>query len=159
LAVPLLIAGCTFGVRKQTAHFPVLAGILLFFGLGGFVAAQAYEWWPLMGYYRHIGLTGCLTRLFLCFVAGWGFEAVFAGRKGIEERWTARAAGVFAAGMVSLAAVLFYLSSRTDLSVQLLGAMVQGHLPDDLDALKPPFPSIFDAPVLSSRLFLSAWVA
>jgi hypothetical protein len=159
LAVPLLLAGCCLGVRKQTAHLPILAGVLLLFGLGSFVAAQAYEWWPLMSYYRHIGLTGCLTRLFLCFVAGCGFEAIFAGGEGIAERWTGRAAGVFAAGMVLLAAGLFYLSSRPALAVQVLATTLDAPPPPDQDGTSPDFFGIFDPPVLCSRLFLSAWVA
>jgi hypothetical protein len=159
LAVPLLLAGCCFGLRKRTAHLPVLAGILLLFGLGGWVAEQAYEWWPLMGYYRHIGLTACLTRLFLCFVAGCGFEALFAGRAGIAERWTGRVAGVFAAAMVLLAMGLFYLASRPALALQVLATMLYGHPSAQVDTIDPNFPSIFDAPVLCSRLFLSAWLA
>jgi hypothetical protein len=159
LAVPLLLAGCCFGVRRQIAHLPVLAWILLLFGLGGFVAEQAYEWWPLMGYYRHIGLTGCLTRLFLCFVAGCGFEAIFAGREGIEERWTGRATGGFAAAMILLAAGLFYLSSRPTLTVRILAAMLNVPPPTELTPVYPNFPSVFDAPILCPRLILSAWVA
>ncbi len=158
LAVPLLAAGFCFGVRRQSAHLPALAGLLFLFGLGGFVAARAYHWWPLMGYYRHIGLTGCLTRLFLCFVAGSGFEVLFVGREGTEGRGLARLAGVFAAGMVLLAAGLFYLSSRPAVAERLLEAM-HTHAPTKLYAINPAFPILFDPPVLRSRLFLSALVA
>ncbi len=158
LAVPLLVAGCCFGVRRQSAHLHVLAGVLLLFGLGGFVAARAYQWWPLMGYYRHIGLTGCLTRLFLCFVAGCGFEALFVGRQGEEGQGIRRAAGVFAAGMVVLAAGLFYLSSKPDQAEQVLAAL-HTHAPTKLYAINPAFPVVFDPQVLCRRLVLSAWIA
>jgi hypothetical protein len=159
LAVPLLIVGCSFGVRRRSAHLLVLAGMLVVFGLGGFVAAWAYDWWPLMGYYRHIGLTGGITRLFLCFVAGCGFEALFVARAGVVGWGLRGAAGLLAVGMVLLAGGLFYLSSRPTLAQQVLDFM-HAHMATKLYANGPTaIPVIFDSPVLRSRLMLSGCVA
>jgi hypothetical protein len=159
LAVPLLIAGCCFGIRRKSAHLLVLAGLLLLFGTGGFVAAQAYRWWPLMPYFRHIGLTGSLARLFLCFVAGCGFEVLFVRPREVEGKGLYAAAGLLAAAMVVLAGALFWLAARPSHAQWVLGAM-RTEMPTRSYATNPPtFLTIDDPVVLRHRLLLSASLA
>ncbi len=159
LAAPLLVAGCCFGVRRGCVHLHVLAGLLVLFGLGGFVAAQTYHGWPLMRYFRHIGLTGSLARLFLCFVAGCGFEALFVQQKETEGKGLRAAVALLAAAMAVLAGVLFWAAFRPAQAQRLLGLM-HTDLPTWSYATNPPrFLFINDPTVLRHRLLLSGSVA
>jgi hypothetical protein len=157
LAAPLLAVSYGFALRRRFAHLHLLCGILLLFGLGGFVATQSYHWWPFMKYYRHIGLTGSVTRVFLCLAAGCGFEVVFLGRG--EKRRLRVAAVLLAAGMCVLGAGLFYLAADPDAAQRVVGAM-RTHAATRIYTAGPlAFPIIFDPALLRSRLVVSGGVA
>lgn len=156
LAMPLLAASCCLALRKRYAHLYLLCGLLLLFGLGGFVAVQLYRWWPLMKYYRHIGLTGSVTRLFLCFVAGCGFEAVFLGH---EVKRNQRVMTVlFAGGTTVLAVGLFFLAVNPAAAQRVLRAM---HTQTATNVFANPaeFPVIFEPRILRNRLMVSGCIA
>ncbi len=159
LAVPLLVVGCCFGVSRRSAHLHVLAGLLVLFGLGGFVAVQTYHWWPLMHYFRHIGLTGGLARLSLCFVAGCGFEVLFVGQAGVERKGLRAAAAVLAAAMVLLAGCLLWLACKPENAQRMLDLM-HTDFPTRSYATNPTtFLFINDPTVLRHRLLLSGFLA
>jgi hypothetical protein len=157
LSLPLMGAGCIFSLRRRYAHVHLLCGVLLLLGLGGFVATQAYRWWPFMKYYRHIGLTGSVTRLFLCFLAGAGFEAVFLGRQTKPHLRVATA--LLATGLLVLSAGLFYLVAEPAVAQRILKAM-HTHAATSLYVASPPtFHVIFETSLLRSRLAASGCIA
>jgi hypothetical protein len=157
LTLPLLAAGYCLSQRRRYAHVHLLCAVLLLFGLGWIIAPGAYRWWPFMKYYRHIGLTGSVTRVFLCFAAGCGFEAVFLGHE--TKRRLRALAVLFAAGMSVLAVGLFYLAVDTAFAQRILMAM-HTHMPTSLYAASPsPCPVIFEPHILQSRLIVSGCLA
>lgn len=58
----------------------LVAGALLLFSQGGFFSYLCYRLWPMMHYYRHLALVWPIVKLFLCFLAGFGFEAALVRR-------------------------------------------------------------------------------
>jgi hypothetical protein len=130
---------------------------LVVFGLGGVVASQAYRWWPFMKYYRHIGLTGSVTRIFLALIAGCGFEALFLGDP--EKQRFRRAACILAAVMFGAGAGLFYLASQPDLAQRILRGM-HTHASTALYVGNPPAYAVIGNPhILWGRLVVSGVVA
>ncbi len=107
-----LVFGLVFGISRKSIPFLVTAAVILCFSLATPVTKVLYYTWPLMKYYRHIALTAPLAKLFLVFLAGFGFEALFMPflAPGAERKVSAgylRAA----AAILLAAAVLFWLCS------------------------------------------------
>jgi hypothetical protein len=100
LLAPLLVSGLIL-VDRRRFHLVLTAGILLLFTLSTPVSRIVYYAWPGMWYFRHIGLVSSLVKVLFCFVAGVGFEWLFASQPG-RRRSTVRAVAV--AGATVLAA-------------------------------------------------------
>ena len=85
LTIPLIFIGT---VSKNRNKYPFLIGALFFllFSLGTPVASMAYYGWPMMKYFRHIGLITPLIKFYLCFLAGFGFEELFDFDKDQEDQ-------------------------------------------------------------------------
>ena len=96
LTAPLLIAGLVPDRRRL--HFVLLSLVLLLFTLGSALSVLVFYVWPGMQFFRHIGLVSPLVKMFLCFVAGAGFERLFTARPG--RPWAVRSLAV--AGMLLL---------------------------------------------------------
>lgn len=89
LGVSFLFASI-FQLRRKHLHFFLTCLILLLFSMGTWVAVFLYHVWPLMKFYRPIGLAASFVKLFLCFLAGAGVEAVFnPSQKNRVGRWVA----------------------------------------------------------------------
>ncbi len=71
-----MIFFCLFGNLNKRA-IPLVGVIIVLYliSAGTFVAKFFYHVWPLMKYYRHLIQMSPLIRLFLCFLAGFGFES------------------------------------------------------------------------------------
>ncbi len=81
LSLPLIYAGIiTCVVQRRNLHFIYLIIVLLFFSAGTFVSVFFYYNWPLMKFYRHLSLMTPIIKLFFCFLAAFGFEAIFINR-------------------------------------------------------------------------------
>jgi len=76
LAVPLIFIGIA-SKNKNKYPFLIGAAFFLLFSLATPVTVLAYYFWPLMTYFRHIGLVTPLIKFYLCFLAGFGFEELF----------------------------------------------------------------------------------
>ncbi len=79
LFVPMLLLSLG-GLNRRSLHWIVFLALLLDFSTGGVTAVVAYHAWPMMHYYRHVGLVSPMIKVFLCFVAGFGFERLLLGR-------------------------------------------------------------------------------
>jgi hypothetical protein len=101
-----LLSLATRPLDRRALVFVASVSNLVLFSLGGTVTWLWYSLWPLMVYYRHIALVSPIAKLFLCFLAGFGIEAIATGSC---RRW---ATGLAAAGMMGLAAHLDELSRR-----------------------------------------------
>ncbi len=81
LSLPLIVIGCTYS--KNPYKYPILFGAVFFilFACATPVSLVSYYIWPLMKLFRHIGLIAPLIKLYLCFLAGFGFEQLFDSAK------------------------------------------------------------------------------
>ena len=73
LVVPLVVGGIV-ALDRRRAHFLLLAVTLLLFTSATLVSVALYRLWPMMQYFRHIGLVSPIVKVLFCFVAGIGFE-------------------------------------------------------------------------------------
>ena len=103
--VPFLILGMICNPRREALVVMAVAMLLIFFSLGGLVSILCYHLWPMMKYYRHIALVAPLTKLFLCFLAGFGFEALAARCPPVHVLRVSRA-GLIAGGSALLLGIL-----------------------------------------------------
>ena len=76
VAICFVLIGLFFNLNKRRLHFLVVTIILILFSQGTFVAKIAYYTWPFMKFYRHLYLVENIARLFICFLAGFGFEVI-----------------------------------------------------------------------------------
>lgn len=79
-----LIALITKWSRQKSVIILFIAFVLLFCG-GTIISIFFYHAWPMMKYFRHIELTLGFCKLFMCFLAGFGFELLFVEQKVSES--------------------------------------------------------------------------
>ena len=148
LIAPLAIAGLLTDRRR--AHFVLITGLLLLFTMGSLVSVLAFYLWPGMRYFRHLGLVSPVVKVFLCFVAGAGFERLF--MSGAPRPWITRALAAAGAVLLLSAAWQAAALSRSPAAAKAY-----------VDRLSDPTisrPSHVDDPVaLTRRLRSSATVA
>ncbi|MBI1953296.1 MAG: hypothetical protein HYS41_04150, partial [Candidatus Omnitrophica bacterium] len=114
-----------FHLNRKRLHFFILAATMLAFGMGTAVSTFFYHAWPAMKFYRHIGLTACFVKFFLCFLAGAGFDAACAqGSKG-RPRLTGALCLLFFA---LLTPFLFRLADNPSGTLRLLENLYAGDL-------------------------------
>lgn len=103
----ILLAGLgTISLARKHRHLLLLILLLWLIGIATPVATWFYYTWPMMKYYRHLGLTACFIKLFLCFLAGFGFEKMFLSVR--ESRRTERGPR----WVVPLLALLIFLALK-----------------------------------------------
>ena len=81
--IPFILLGLIFNTNKRNIHFALTTLVLLLFGMGTPVSMLFYYCWPKMDYFRHLALVAPVVKVFLCFLAGFGFDALFFR----EPRW------------------------------------------------------------------------
>jgi hypothetical protein len=114
-------------IRRQSHVFLALIALTASFSCGGLAAELAYRFWPTMKLFRHIGLTGGVTKLLLIFYAAYGVD-VFAKRAaagGAAFLGDLRALLAAFLSVLLLKALLMWLthSYSTDLAGRLSQAM------------------------------------
>ncbi len=72
--IPCVIIAVGWSKGKYVRSLLVTATILLLFCAGTTLTKAAYYLFPGFKYFRHIGLTAPMLKLFLVFLAGYGFE-------------------------------------------------------------------------------------
>jgi hypothetical protein len=129
IGLPLIISGLSFNLRKKNLHFLFTVIVLLLFSTGTFVSIFFYYCWPMMKYFRHLMLTATVIKLFLCFLAGFGFEALIdvssRRRKPMRSRILL---AVMSLLMMGGGFVLWHLSGDCDFTTRLLDRMVPERL-------------------------------
>ncbi len=76
LTLPLIFIGAA---SRNKNKYPFLIGAIFFlmFSLATPIAVLSYYGWPMMKFFRHIGLITPLIKFYLCFLAGFAFEEFF----------------------------------------------------------------------------------
>ncbi len=77
ICFPFIVFGLLFNQNKTNMHFLFMVIILLLFSMGTIVSVFFYYCWPMMNFFRHLALISPLIKVFICFVAGFGFDAIF----------------------------------------------------------------------------------
>ena len=128
--VPLILAGISLNTGKDNAHFLLTGIILLLFSMGTFVSIIAYYGWPMMKYFRHLVLITPIIKIFLCFLAGFGFESLFL-YKTMNRSFVAVKvfSAIIAFLMLGISTVLWFLAKHYDLCAGFYESMVPRYIP------------------------------
>jgi hypothetical protein len=125
LCVPFILMGLIFNLDRKNLHFILTIIILLFFSMGTFLSVFFYYSWPMMKYFRHLMLVSPIVKVFLCFLAGFGFDAVFFNKVRWNNPSIIKAALVsFSLFMLFTSIFLWFLSHHYYYSVNLLSGIV-----------------------------------
>lgn len=113
-----------FSGNRNTRHFLFAAAAVLALSMATPLAVLAYYAWPMMKYFRHLGLLGPFVKLFLCFLAGAGWEAL---RKDlVEDHGRIPRAVLFILVPAALSGLLVFLSFDLALPARLLARIFSG---------------------------------
>jgi len=86
LPLALVLIGLFRFRKKGFPHFFLTAVVILLFSVGTLVSIAAYYAWPMMKLFRHIGHTCVFVKILICFLAGFGFDALFFDER-FRKRW------------------------------------------------------------------------
>ncbi len=95
---------------KVVLTFLVTSVLMISFSAGGFVAALAYFSWPLMKYFRHIGLVGPIIKMLAIFIGGFAVDRILSFIRSNDTHYVTMSlkyAGVFF--VIVLSVKLIYL--------------------------------------------------
>ena len=130
LSVPFIITGLIFNLNRKNAHFLLTTIFLLLFSMGTFVSVFLYFCWPMMKYYRHLVLVFPLIKILLCFLAGFGFDALLIRTTSIRKRrWQRLFHITLSLCMICLCCALLFLGQNIDLAKALVSSMIPKYLP------------------------------
>lgn len=143
LALPLMLLGL-LRMKRPFAHVPCIIVFCILLSSASPLATLCYHLWPLMKYYRHLSLISSLTKLFLCFLAGYGMDALIAplaaGQKSLTAQIVLKTAAII---LLGFAAYLFCMSYRYDAATQWLHEMSRGLI--KLGRYEVPIPTAYNS--------------
>ncbi len=116
LPVMLFLVPLIFNRDRQYIHLLAVIICLFLFSSGTYFSLLIFHIWPGMKFYRHLALVSPLIKLFLCFAAGFGFEALMEGLVTLKHK---RAANLFLLLIFLFAGVglfLFVIVQEPDLT-------------------------------------------
>jgi len=109
-AIFMAILAVMINWNRQKAIFIMLIVFTYLFSRGTLISVFSYYVWPMMKYFRHIQLTVSFSKLFFCFLAGFGFEALL-----IEQNNSRRIKLSLAFLFFFLLLALFFLTNNQGL--------------------------------------------
>jgi hypothetical protein len=118
-ALPCVIAGIIFSRRREMRVWLGWTAVMFLLSIGSVLAVALYYFWPPMHFYRHLTLISPVVKFGLCFLAGFGFEALFVSGEG-RDRHASWGRNMFWIGMavVFAGAGKFMLSLIKDTPVR-----------------------------------------
>ena len=125
LGVPFIIMALIFNLNKQNVHFLLTIIVLLLFSMGTFISVAFYYSWPMMKFYRHLMLVAPVVKVFLCFLAGFGFDVFFSEKTNSRNKLVMKTAlaAIFIL-MLCITLFLYILSNNGNICTNLLFSMV-----------------------------------
>lgn len=149
VCVPFIFLGLMFNLNKRNIHLYLTSIVLLLFSMGTFVSIVFYYCWPMMEYFRHLILVSPIIKVFLCFLAGFGLEAVFIN---CPDRKNVLSVKLFLALMTLLMMgtffVLWTVANHYPYDYQFLYDQLEKMVPKQL----PPFLATFRKNIMISRM-------
>ncbi len=124
LCVPFILMGLISNSNRQNIHFFLIIVIMLLFSKGTSISVFFYYGWPMMKYFRHLALVSPIIKIFLCFLAGFGFDAVFFNKSRWKNTLTVKILLILSSlFMLGISLFLWILSHNSELCVNLLKNM------------------------------------
>lgn len=139
-----------FSVNRRTLHLLPTVLAVAAVSMATPLAVLAYHAWPMMNYFRHLSLLAPFVRLFLCFLAGAGWEALREDSSRIPKRMIRT--GLLLLAWTAFSLFLFHLSSRLQASNQVVLQIFEETL--GFGRLKTYFSHL-----LWPRVEMAAWAA
>jgi hypothetical protein len=125
ICIPFILLGLILNPNKYNFHFLLTIIILMFFSMATFVSVFFYYSWPMMKYFRHLMLVSPIIKVFLCFLAGFGFDAVFFNKSRWNNPLITKVSLVSSSLlMLGISLILWLLSHNFYFSVNLLSSIV-----------------------------------
>lgn len=141
-----IVLGIPAGLTRARLPLPLMVVLVLLLSGGTLLATVLYYVWPLMSYYRHLGLLAPFAKFFLCFLAGFGVDAL-AGGTPLRPRWTI----VAAAAMLGVAGTAAAFAADPPAASSLTASLVDWGATFARETAEQPW--------LSNRLWLLSGVA
>lgn len=152
LSLPFILLGLIFNLSKNNLHFILIIVILLFFSMGTFISSFFYYCWPMMKFYRHLSLISPIIKIFLCFLAGFGFDAIFFNKLHWKHPLIINVSlAIMSIFMLGLSFLLYVLAHNYDFYMNLLLSMVP--------ATHTMFKILFNEKIMTSLLSRTALFA
>ncbi len=86
LTVAFAFYALLFGPRRKVLPLVLVIVLMGAFSLSSPMTSWAYRFWPLMKFFRHIGLVASVLRVFFCVIAGIGLECFFSGEMAAKRK-------------------------------------------------------------------------
>lgn len=140
ICVPFILLGLILNLNRENIHFLLIVIVLFFFSMGSLVSVFFYFYWPMMNFFRHLMAVSPIITMLLCFLAGFGFDAVFFN----NSRWknpliVQTSLAVMSIFMLGVSIFLWFLSNNSGLSHNLVESMVPEYLPRFMVLFKKEF--------------------
>jgi len=90
LIVPFIFVALTRSRSRSSYIYATMALMMVMFGSATFISGFFYKFFPLGRFFRHIGLTAPVAKLFLIFYAGFGFDEFWKSVRSAGEAGTKR---------------------------------------------------------------------
>lgn len=123
--VPCILLGLLLNSNKHNIHFYLTGMVLFLFSMGTVVSVFFYYGWPMMKYFRHLALVSPIIKVFLCFLAGFGFDAVFfSASRAMNPRTIKAFLALSSLIMFGMFFVLLFLANHHEATMNVLINMV-----------------------------------
>ena len=152
MGLPFILIGIAYNTNKRNIHFILTAILLVLFSMGTIVSLLGYYCWPMMKFYRHLFSISPVIKVFLCFVAGFGFDAVLSNKLRFSSSFFKKSALVFTPiFMLGLSFAIFRISENHEMLSGLTSFMVPENAP-------PIFLPMLNTDILSLLLTRTAFL-
>jgi hypothetical protein len=110
--LPFIFYGLLLTTPRRSLPLVCLIVWIILFSRGTFISTFLYYTWPMMKFYRHLSNVAIFVKVFLCFLAGFGFEAVFCKPNACNRSRLFYYTLILIAGMLGGMAMLFYQAAH-----------------------------------------------
>jgi hypothetical protein len=152
IALPLVLIGLFYHQNRIKFPLVLVSLLLLFFSMGTWVSVFFYYAWPMMKFYRHLSLIVPLIKLFLIFLAGFGFEKLFI----LRETWQGKRDVSY---ICLLSGALLLVTAAILIQMSCHGAQASHYIVRFLTVQTSQTPATFDAFSITFRLIEASFYA
>jgi len=136
ICVPFILLGLIFNLNRKNLHFYLTVIFLLFFSMGTLISSLCYFCWPMMKYFRHLILVSPIIKVFLCFLAGFGFDAVFCKTRWKHSSTIKILLAIMAIFMFGMFLTLQVMSRAYPNNYEFLFSLIESMVPKYLSAFR-----------------------